>query len=401
VARASAPLRHPDFFKLWAGQLVSVVGDKINQIALAVLVYAATGSMLQMGIMLGVSALPAVLFGVFAGVFADRWDRRLTMAGADIARALLVLSIPFVASRGVAWVYLVAFAVSSVSLLFEPAKRSLIADLVPADELMAANSLDNASSAIAELAGLAFGGALIALMDVRSAFAIDAVTYVISAVMVFSISFREPETAGEGAGTEAGNVFSEAAAGLRHTAGSPVLRSLLVVYAAAAVAVGAAITVMNALALRTFRAGAPGLAALDAAITVGILFGSFTVARSGSGSAGLKFLWGLTAFALLIGVLATAPGLVLAALVLVLTGVANMWVFIPMQSIVQTAPPPAMRGRVISVMTSANRVLFVIGLVGAGALLEQTGTATLLAGIGIILLLAASLGWTRRALREA
>ena len=91
----SAPLRAPDYRRLWVGQVVSVVGDKINQIAMAIMVYALTGSMLQMGIMLGVTALPAALFGVVAGVYVDRWDRRRTMVSADLIRAAAVLAIPF------------------------------------------------------------------------------------------------------------------------------------------------------------------------------------------------------------------------------------------------------------------------------------------------------------------
>ena len=70
-----APLRSADYRRLWIGQVVSVVGDKINQIAMAIVVYAITGSMLQMGIMLGVTALPAALIGIPAGAYVDRWDR--------------------------------------------------------------------------------------------------------------------------------------------------------------------------------------------------------------------------------------------------------------------------------------------------------------------------------------
>lgn len=399
-ASAFAPLRNPDFFKLWAGQFVSVIGDKINQIALAVLVYASTGSMLQMGIMLGVSALPAVLFGVFAGVYVDRWDRRRTMVGTDVVRAALVLSIPVVVTWGVPYVYGIAFIVSTVSLLFEPAKRALIPDLVSQNDLMAANSLDMASTAVAELAGLAFGGLLVAVLDTRLAFAIDAATFVISAIAILAISHRAaasedlPESA-------SGGLIEEAAAGLRHALASPVLRSLVLVYAVAATAGGASLTILHALALRTFNAGAPGLATLDAAVTVGILVGSFLVARSGPGAAGAKFLWGLTVFSLLLASLALAPGIATAVTLLAFTGVANMWFFIPMQSIVQTAPPAALRGRVIAVMTSVNRVLVVVGLVGSGALLEHTGTSQLFVATGVIVFVAALVGWTQRPLREA
>ena len=71
-----APLHSADYRRLWLGQVVSVVGDKINQIAMAMMVYSVTkGSMLQVGIMLGVTFLPAALFGLPAGVYVDRYGR--------------------------------------------------------------------------------------------------------------------------------------------------------------------------------------------------------------------------------------------------------------------------------------------------------------------------------------
>ncbi len=79
-----SPLRLPDFRKLWLGQLVSVVGDKLHQIAMGVMVYVITGSPVQMGIMLAMTALPALLFGLAAGAYVDRWDKRLTMVFSDL-----------------------------------------------------------------------------------------------------------------------------------------------------------------------------------------------------------------------------------------------------------------------------------------------------------------------------
>ena len=131
-----APLYIADYRRLWVGQVVSVVGDKIHTIAMAMMVYSITGSMLQMGVMLGVTLLPAALFGLPAGVYVDRWDRRKTMMIADIVRAAVVVSIPFAVAQGIWWAYGLAFIASTVSLFFIPAKRALIPDLVgtrPAD----------------------------------------------------------------------------------------------------------------------------------------------------------------------------------------------------------------------------------------------------------------------------
>ena len=243
---ALAPLRIPDYRRLWVGQVVSVVGDKINQIAMAIMVYTITGSMLQMGIMLGVTLLPAALFGVVAGVYVDRWDRRRTMLAADIIRALAVLAIPFAARFGISWAYLLAFLASTVALFFVPAKRALIPDVVPTDALMAANSLDNASEAIAELGGLAVGGALVATLGYQWAFGIDAVTFIFSASCIARIGHRRQVTP-EAVPRE--SVFAEATAGLRSIWDSEVLRELTGVYVFAALFAAASIALCYALAL--------------------------------------------------------------------------------------------------------------------------------------------------------
>ncbi len=95
-----APLRIADYRKLWVGQMISVVGDKLNQIAMGIMVYKITGSMLQMGVMLGVTVLPSALFGLIAGAYVDRWDRRKTMIVADLLRAGLVFFIPWAIAHG-------------------------------------------------------------------------------------------------------------------------------------------------------------------------------------------------------------------------------------------------------------------------------------------------------------
>ena len=202
--------------------MISVVGDKINQIAMAMMVYAITGSMLQMGIMLGLSALPAALFGVIAGVYVDRWDRRATMLWADLARAALVIAIPFVVPFGIYWAYLITFLVSTIALFFVPAKRSVIPDVVPEEQLMAANSLDNASESVSELVGLGLGGALVALIHYQGAFAVDAVTFVFSAGMIYFMRYRrtpDPD------GVEPTGVIAEAREGLVYIWRSDVLRA--------------------------------------------------------------------------------------------------------------------------------------------------------------------------------
>jgi MFS family permease len=397
--RLLVPLRSSDYRRLWIGQTVSVIGDKVDLIALAVLVRELTGSNLQMGIMFAISMLPAALFGMIAGAFVDRWDRRRTMIAADLVRAALVFAIPLAAEISLWLVYALGFAVALTSLFFEPAKLSLIPDLVGSDELMAANSLDNATVSAAELAGLAFAGGLVASAGYRNAFFFDAATYLVSAVFIWSISYRGQVRLPIATGWR--ETVQGAVDGGRYVFRHPVLKDLLTVYAAAAAGIAATVVFTTLLALDTFQAGAPGLAILDGAVTVGLLFGSLAVGRSDPAHPARKLLWGLLVFALAFASTAVAPSIWWAVPLLVAAGMANMYCFIPVATIIQTISSADMRGRVFAAKQTMSRVMSVIGFLGAGAIAELFGLPLSILGVCALVALIALAGWLRPALRSS
>lgn len=394
---AFGPLRRPDFRKLWIGQLISVVGDKLNQIAVAVLVYAMTGSMLQMGLMLGLTALPAVLFGVVAGTYVDRWGRRRTMIVADLLRAFLVLLVPICAQISIWLVYVIGFLLATVALFFEPAKRALIPELVGDSEVMSANSLDQASASASELAGLAVGGIVVAALGTNIAFLLDAATFVASAVAIGSIAHLESAAIRDARRS----ITREAIDGLKHIGQSPVLRDLTFVYTVAVIGGSASIPLCYALALQTYDAGARGLAFLDGAITVGLLIGAVWVGSSGADRVGRKLLLGLLGMGLALSLIPFANTIWLAAPLLLFAGLANMWVYIPAITLFQKEPPPRFRGRVTAAAMTIVRVFTVAGMVGAGALLQRSGTSPVALLASALLVMAAILGFSRTALRTA
>ncbi len=402
-ARVFAPLRSRDYRLLWGAQLVSVIGDKIHQIAMSVLVYKLTGSVAQVGIMLAVTTLPAVLFGVPAGVFVDRWDRRVTMIGSDLLRAAIVLCIPLLVPYGMVAVYAAAFCVATVSLFFEPARLSLLPQVVEPDELMAANSLDNVSQSVSELVGLIGAAGVVALVGTSAAFLLDGVTFVASAVFVAFVSTRGRALAHE---SMPQRFLTELQSGLRHIAEVPVLRDLVGVYALGGACIAAAILAVNGLAFERFGSGAVdsravGLALLDGAITVGILVGSLTVGQSGSNAAGRKFLVGLTVFGVSFGLVAFAPSLVAAMPLLFVGGVANMWFFVPGSTLIQTTAEPALLGRVFAAKNAVSRASITVGFLLAGFAAERIGLQSTVLAFGGTLVVVSLLGWSSRALREA
>jgi MFS family permease len=426
-----APLKIGDYRKLWVGQIVSVVGDKLNQIAMGIMVYKITGSMLQMGIMLGITVLPSALFGLIAGAYVDRWDRRRTMIGSDLLRAALVALIPWaIANGGVLSAYLLAFSVATVALFFEPAKLSLIPELVPDGELMAANSIDNASSAIAELVGLAFAGAVVGILGYARAFQLDAVSYVFSAGMIALISHRAVRRGAAAApvasdalftldpdanplpeliaardlapdADPAAGIFAEVAEGARHIWRTPLLRDLTTLWAFAALGLGASITLGYGLALQRYDAGALGLALLDGAIAIGLLIGTITVGRTDATHSGVRVLGGLTVFGVSFGLVAAAPTIWVAAPLLLIGGIANMWFLIPTITMVQRTTREELRGRVLAARQTITRIASAISIVLAGLAVEQLSMPAVILAVSAMVLAAAAWGWTRPSLRDA
>ena len=105
-----AVFRKPAFTRLWFAQLISTIGSSLTDLAAAILIFRLTDSALAVGLILMASALPSLVFGLVAGVFVDRFDRKKILIWSDVIRAVLVVSIPTgVAAFGVAWLYVIVF----------------------------------------------------------------------------------------------------------------------------------------------------------------------------------------------------------------------------------------------------------------------------------------------------
>ena len=188
--------RHTDFLRLWSGQTFSVFGSMIGGTAMsftAILFLRATP--FQMGVLSAMQILPAFLTGLVAGAWVDRLARRPLMIAADVARALVLLSVPVAAFMGVLRVeqlYGVALLVSVLSLLFDVAYQSYLPGLVSKDLVLDGNSKLSASASVAEFGGFSIAGWLVQLFSGPYAVLVDAFSFVVSAVTLGAIRAREP-----------------------------------------------------------------------------------------------------------------------------------------------------------------------------------------------------------------
>jgi len=188
-----------DFRRLWTGQVVSEIGDWLNNIAVLALTLELAGAGHE-GRAIALYAisrhLPLFLFGPVAGVIVDRTDRRRVMILADIARAILALG--FLLARSTATlpvIYLVGASLFSISAFFNVAKRAAIPNIVKgADELLTANSLSSSTTAATIAVGSALGGIVATLTGRNAVFILNAATFLISAEMIRRIRARTRHT---------------------------------------------------------------------------------------------------------------------------------------------------------------------------------------------------------------
>jgi MFS family permease len=214
-----------NFLKLWAGSTVSLFGSQITFLALpftAVLVLHATVT--QMGLLVLAESFPALLVGLFAGVWVDRLRRRPILIAADIGRALLLGSIPGAALLGllrIEYLYVVAFLAGTLTLFFDTAYGAFLPSIVEREQLIDGNSKLEVSSLVAGLAGPSLSGWLVQWLTAPIAIIIDAFSFLVSAFAVSIIRVQEsPLEAREQ------NFWHDLREGLRVVVRDPVLRAI-------------------------------------------------------------------------------------------------------------------------------------------------------------------------------
>lgn len=188
--------RQGDFMKLWTGQTISQFGDEITQLAIPLLAIGILGAgAFEMSLLAVVRFLPWILFTLPAGVWIDRLRRRPILIGSDVARALLLASIP-VAFLGdwltLVQVYVVAFLAGTLEVFFDVAYQSYLPSVVERDELVEGNSKLELSRAGSQVVGPTVAGFLIEAVTAPFALAFDAVSYLGAALFVGLIRREEP-----------------------------------------------------------------------------------------------------------------------------------------------------------------------------------------------------------------
>ncbi len=223
--------RHPDFLKLWSAESISVFGTNVTQLALP-LVAAVTLSVgpFEFGLLTTIEFLPFILLSLPAGVWVDRLRRRPILIAGDLGRVLTLGSIPVAYALGVLTIwqlYVVGFLTGCLTVFFDVAYQSYLPSLVDRDQLVEGNSKLEVSRSASQILGPGLAGVLVGLLKAPFAIALDAVSYLASALFLLWIRKAEPaiQPHDESTGPRP-SMRTEAAAGLRYVVAHRWLRSI-------------------------------------------------------------------------------------------------------------------------------------------------------------------------------
>jgi len=220
---------NPDFVRLWAATTTSTFGTLIGGLALSfTAIVFLDASAAEVAVLAGCQLVPGFLVSPFAGVWVDRLKRRPVMIVTDLGRAAALFSVPIAALFGglTVWqLFVVAAINSALSVAFEAAYRSYLPTLVERRELLEGNAKLSGTASVAEIVSFGISGWLVQLLKAPGAVAIDAVSFVASAVFVWRIKAPEAEIERD---TESENFWHEALEGARVVARDGVLRSLAI-----------------------------------------------------------------------------------------------------------------------------------------------------------------------------
>jgi MFS family permease len=269
-------LGRPDFRRLFLARLISFGGDWFLLVPLLGLVYEATGSAFSTGWVMVANSLPGLFLSPFAGSLADRFDRRRLMLGANLVAGTTVLVLSLLGDRltpagGLLGIALVAASVSVVN----PSASGGLPNLVSRAELSAANVLMGSSWGTMAAVGAALGGVVAAAFSRPVAFAIDAATFFVGAILVARIRTPLAEEAPAGRAS----MLSSVREGLAYAWRRPQVRALLTSKAGFAVVASGPITLLAVASVELFGRGDDGTGFLFAARGLGALIGPFLARR--------------------------------------------------------------------------------------------------------------------------
>jgi predicted MFS family arabinose efflux permease len=400
AAPSIALARNRDFRIFMSAETVAAIGDAVIVTALPLIVLDLTGSGLALGILGALQVLPDLIVGVFAGVVADRADRRRLMIGANLGRAALASLIPIsIATNGptLLIVMLVAAPISTLRTFFLASHAAAIAAIAGRDRLASATSVNEVLYSMGFVIGPAIAGILLAVSGAGITVSVIVLAYVLAmlAISLIRTDLRPPPTPRQV------DVLGEARAGLDFIRRHVVLRSLVPFWAAISITTAGFVAALTVHVTRDLDRSSAELGLLLATYGLGSIGAAVIVHRLRAGSPRVLLLGGclLQAAALILaGVTGNGP---LLGIVALLAGLGSSTVLISYLTVRTAASPDTMLGRIGATARVLSLGLQPIGTMAAGIAIDLSDGSTTLVAMGLLLAGVGGLGVRSGGLRVA
>lgn len=369
---------------MWFGHLISHAGDAVFMIALPWLMLDITGSKSLTALVSMSAYLPAVLFGLTAGVVVDRYNRKWIMIYSDIFRVLLVTVIPIALIYGFIsplLIGVITFSLSTFSTFFYPARDSLIPHLVTTEELPAANSAISVSGQMSHLLGPLFAGIGISLFGLTHLFTADAISFLFSILLISLIivparSVPDGEHPPKWQGIVEGLKYVNAHKGLRLL--------LLLTFVNNIFIMGPAIIGLPVFVREVLTADFGVLAKLEVAMATGMIIGSFVFWKLVKNINPISILlFGIVMDGITYTFLYFTDTSFVAIFVLLIHGIGIPLITVSRTTIIQSVVLDKFRGRIFSMIYMAVMGTTAISVGLTGFILEFMGADLLFLLIGI------------------
>ncbi len=412
-------LKNPNFLALWAGQVFCQLADKVYLVLMIALInsqFQASDQSISgwVSALMMAFTIPAILFGSVAGVFVDRWSKKVVLVASNIWRGILVLLIPpllwlthdwqpvGVLPVGFLIILGVTFLVSTLTQFFAPAEQSAIPLIVKEQDLLSANSLYTTTMMASVIVGFAVGEPVLALADglwtklggsggLGKEILVGG-SYAIAGLILFLLRTNEKPHPPE---TEFPHVFSDLRDGFRYLQENHRIRNALLqliilfsVFAALTV-----LAVRMAEIIPNMKASQFGF--LLASAGVGVAIGATILGQFGQRFSYKQLsFWGCLGVAgSLIGLSLFTTQLLPVLLFIALVGVFGALVGIPMQTAIQTETPAAMRGKVFGLQNNVINIALSLPLALAGVAETFIGLKAVFFTLAAIVLVGGLFTW--------
>jgi MFS family permease len=397
---------HRDFRLLLVGQTTSQLGSQVSGVAVPLLaVLTLHASPFQLGLVTASSTLAFALFGLPAGAWIDRWRRRGVLVTSDLARAVLLATIPLAALFGlltIAQLVVVSLLVGTARVFFDVGYQSYIPTVIGKDRVLAGNSSMETVRASGQIVGPGIGGALVSLLGAATVVLVQSLTFAVSAASLLAIGTREPRTP---AHPDRPRLHVQIAEGLRFVFGNPILRATAIASAASNFSFAVASAVTFIFMTRTLQLPPVAIGLIIAAGSVMAMVGAALTPRLARVVGSARIIWVSLAVTgpLTLAVVFAQPGWWIALLVggMAAGELGQIVYSISNVSLRQRLTPDRMLGRVTATMQFLIMGSFPLGALIGGTIGELAGLrgALWVAG-GIVVLAPIPLYFALRGVRD-